>query len=151
MELHTDSGALPDVLAALPQALPVVVDHFGKPATSSPLDATVAALRQRSQMGHASAATSDLLSGAQAPPVHVKLSGAYRLGPGVNPKTLARLWLGELGPQALLWGSDWPCTNHELQADYAALHAALDDWLGCEGDAVMAARSTNPMRLYWGR
>ncbi len=137
VELHTDTGALPGVLAALPQALPMVVDHFGKPAQADLQDATVKALRQR-QTNQAGAA------------VHIKLSAAYRLAAGVSPQTLARLWLGELGPQALLWGSDWPCTNHESQADYPALHAALSDWLGCEGDAVMAARSTNPMRLYWG-
>jgi predicted TIM-barrel fold metal-dependent hydrolase len=156
VELHTDTGALPGVLAALPQALPVVVDHFGKPATSSPRDATVAALRRRSQAGKAGSATPRLRLGepmpqvVPVPPVHVKLSAAYRLDAGLNAQPLARLWLGELGPHALLWGSDWPCTNHESQADYPALHAALGDWLGSDGDAVKAARSSNPMRLYWG-
>lgn len=134
VELHTDSGALPDVMAALPHALPVVADHFGKPAQTSINDATVAALRRHSHSGGN---------------VNVKLSAAYRLDPHVNPQLLARLWLAELGPNALLWGSDWPCTNHETQADYAALYAALDEWLGREGDAVVAARSTNPKRLYW--
>jgi predicted TIM-barrel fold metal-dependent hydrolase len=136
VELHTDTGALPGVLAALPQVLPVVVDHFGKPAAASLQDATVQALRQRQQ-------------NAGGASVHVKLSAAYRLDPRVNPSTLARLWLAELGPQALLWGSDWPCTNHESMADYAALHGALDGWLGADADTLMAARSTNPLRLYW--
>ncbi len=151
VELHTDAGALPGVLAALPQGLPVVVAHFGKPATCSSLDATVVALRRRSQVGQASAATSGQPPDAQVSPVHVKLSGAYRLASGVSPKTLARVWLGELGSQALLWGSDWPCTNHESEADYPALHAALDGWLGGDHAAVLAARATNPMRLYWER
>lgn len=136
VELHTDTGGLPLVLDALPQTLHVVVDHFGKPHAVSQQDPTVKALQRRRQMG--------------APPAHIKLSAAYRLQPGVNPNELAQLWLGELGQDALLWGSDWPCTNHEAQADYAALHAALNDWLGHAGGVVEAARAANPMRLYFG-
>ncbi|MDO8768353.1 MAG: amidohydrolase family protein [Burkholderiaceae bacterium] len=138
VELHTDSGALPQVLAALPLAVPLVVDHFGKPEKASLRDAAVVAVRQRSQ-------TSD-----KGPRLHVKLSAAYRLMQGLDPQAVAQLWLGELGPQALLWGSDWPCTNFEAQADYPQLHAALQDWLGQDSAAVEAARSGNPLRLYWG-
>lgn len=137
VELHTDAGALPKVLAALPQPLPVVIDHFGKPAKASLRDETVVAVQRRS-------------TGGALPNVHIKLSAAYRLQAELNPKDLAALWLGELGPQALLWGSDWPCTNFEAKADYPALHGALEDWLGQDAGAVQAARSANPMRLYWG-
>lgn len=146
VELHTDAGALPDVMAALPLALPLVIDHFGKPAQASLQDATVAALRQRSRHGGASRSASH---GHTMPNVHIKLSAAYRLDPAVAPPALARLWLDELGPQALLWGSDWPCTNHEAKADYPALHAALEDWLGHVPGVVEAVRSCNAMRLYW--
>ena len=137
VELYTDAGALPKVLASLPQALPVVVDHFGKPAKASLRDDTVVAVQRRS-------------TGGALPHVHIKLSAAYRLQAELNPKDLAALWLGELGPQALLWGSDWPCTNFESKADYPALHGGLEDWLGHDAGAVQAARSANPMRLYWG-
>jgi len=130
LELHTDIGRLPQVLAQLPQDVPLVLDHMGKPAAVSAQDPTVRAVR------------------ARAAPVHVKLSGAYRLG-GREPGALARLWLGELGPDRLLWGSDWPCTNHEAQADYPALFGALADWLRDDA-AVHAARVLNPGRLYWG-
>ena len=132
LELHTDIGGLPAVLAPLPATLPLVVDHMGKPDAVSTHDATVQALVAR----------------ARRAPVHVKLSGAYRLG-GLNAGALARLWLAELGPQALLWGSDWPCTNHEDHADYPALWRALDDWLR-DPAAAQAARVDNPQRLYWG-
>lgn len=108
VELHTDIGGLPETLAQLPAALPVVVDHMGKP------DA---------------------------------VSAAYRLG-GRDANALARLWLGELGAGCLLWGSDWPCTNHEDQADYPALVRALHEWL--EPAAAQAALCVNPARLYWG-
>jgi predicted TIM-barrel fold metal-dependent hydrolase len=140
VELHTDAGALPKVLAALPQALSVVIDHFGKPEKASLLDETVVAVQRRSTGGVLSNVTN----------VYVKLSAAYRLQAELNPKDLAALWLGELGPLALLWGSDWPCTNFEAKADYPALHGALEDWLGQDAGAVQAARSANPMRLYWG-
>lgn len=137
VELHTDTGALPRVLATLPQALPVVIDHFGKPERASLMDETVVAVRRRS-------------TGIALPNVHIKLSAAYRLQAEIKPKELAGLWLGELGENALLWGSDWPCTNFEGQADYDALHGALADWLRNDAAAVQAARSANSMRLFWG-
>ena len=132
LELHTDMGRLPEVLAQLPAGLPLVIDHMGKPGAVSAGDATVQALAAR----------------ARQTPVHVKLSGAYRLG-GMDAAALARLWLAELGPQRLLWGSDWPCTNFEAQADYPALRHALDGWLG-DASAAHAALVTNPQHLYWG-
>ena len=64
VELHTDRGALPAALAQLPADLPLVIDHMGKPDAAHPHDPTVRALAQR----------------AQHTPVHVTLSGAYRLG-----------------------------------------------------------------------
>jgi predicted TIM-barrel fold metal-dependent hydrolase len=131
VELHTDLGALPPVLAALPAALPLVIDHMGKPERVAADDPTVRALARRA---------------AQAS-VHVKLSGAYRLG-GRDASGLARLWLAELGPQRLLWGSDWPHTNHEQEANYPQLMLKLEHWLN--DDAAMgAALRANPQALYW--
>jgi predicted TIM-barrel fold metal-dependent hydrolase len=134
VELHTDIGQLPGVLAQLPGALPLVIDHMGKPEAVSAADATVCAVRDRTRTG--------------AAPVHIKLSGAYRLG-GLDAGALARLWRAELGADRLLWGSDWPCTNHEAEADYPALLAALTDWLRDDA-AVAQALVENPTRLYWG-
>ena len=136
VELHTDTGALPAVLGAVPLEIPVVIDHFGKPSSASLQDETVQAVQRR-----VAAASSQ---------VYVKLSAAYRLQAGLEPSRLAKLWLDELGAKALLWGSDWPCTNFEAKADYAALHGALADWLGHDAAVMQAARSANPMRLYWG-
>ena len=130
VELHTDAGALPDVLPRLPAAMPLVVDHMAKPAAASSSDGTIAMLAAR----------------ARRSPVHVKLSGAYRLA-GVDARALAPLLRDELGPQSLLWGSDWPCTNHEAFADYPRLLGALDDWVGPE--AAELALTRNPAALYW--
>ena len=134
LELHTDDGRLPDIIDALPRALPLVLDHFARPARASVHDASVLAVRQRRQRG----------GGA----VHVKLSAPYRLAAGLNPAHLTQLWRGELGLEALLWGSDWPFTNHEASHDYRSLSGDLTTWLQGDAQAEQAVRSANPARLY---
>lgn len=130
VELHTDMGALPAAMASLPDALPLVIDHMGKPDRPDAADPTVVSVLARTRRSD----------------VHVKLSGAYRLG-GRDPRAIARVWLDLLGPDRLLWGSDWPCTNHEAAADYPDLLGQLVDWVG-EGPCDGILR-TNPGRLYW--
>lgn len=139
LQLHTDAGALPAVLAQLlphlPKGLPLVLDHFAKPLAAQQQDGTVQLLRKLTQQGRR---------------VYVKLSGHYRLG-AVSAKAMAQLWLQELGPTQLLWGSDWPCTNEESWANYGALHRVLLDALedGYGGGAVVQAVLTqNPHQLY---
>lgn len=134
VELHTDNGRLPAVLSALPLDLPLVLDHFARPLTASLNDTSVMAVRARR-----------LRSGAA---MHVKLSAPYRLAAGLCPVELAKLWQGELGLHALLWGSDWPFTNHEAANEYVALHASLPDWLQGDAAALEAVLSHNPARLY---
>jgi predicted TIM-barrel fold metal-dependent hydrolase len=52
-----------------------------------------------------------------------------------------------LGPERLLWGSDWPCTNHEPLAHYASLRGVLDEVL--ESPQLRHQVLTqNPHRLY---
>lgn len=133
VEVHTDSGQLPEVVKVLPQALSLVLDHFGRPQRASRHDDTVRAI-----------------SACRQAPVMVKLSAAYRLLPGLVPDDLANVWLGELGPDALLWGSDWPCTNYELQADYPQLFDGLGQWLQRDETLLVGVLSANPMRIYWG-
>ena len=131
LEIHTDQGKLPHVLRQIPSDTPLVVDHMAKPLEASASDPTLLALKK-----HASLA-----------PIYVKLSGAYRLG-GVHPETLASLLLSELGPGALLWGSDWPCTNHEAFANFETLIAQAHAWTGAESFEQIMVH--NPSRLYWG-
>jgi predicted TIM-barrel fold metal-dependent hydrolase len=131
VEVHTDQGALPEVLAQLPADIPLVVDHMAKPLNARADDPSVVALFRR----------------AQQTKVHVKLSGAYRLGE-VKATDLAQVLLHELGPEALLWGSDWPCTNHEQFADYGQLMAQAQTWMPAHlMDQILVS---NPSKLYWG-
>ncbi|NCZ83440.1 MAG: hypothetical protein EBX64_09940 [Betaproteobacteria bacterium] len=95
---------------------------------------------------HANDPTLQLLQRYGPDRIMVKLSGAYRQA-GVDAKELAQALLCGLGASALLWGSDWPCTNHETYADYARLRQSLDDWVG--DASVDDVLNRNPMRLYW--
>ena len=130
VEIHTDPGRLPDVLPKIPSEMKVVVDHMAKPLRANPSDPTLQLLRRY---------------GPER--VTVKLSGAYRQA-GVDAQKLAEVLLGELGASALLWGSDWPCTNHENCADYPLLRRSLNRWVG--DASVVEVMNLNPMRLYWG-
>ena len=134
VELHTDAGCLPSVVAALPLSMPLVLDHFAKPARVSLHDESVVAIAKRIQRGGNA--------------VHVKLSAPYRLAQGVEPAAMARLWQDELGDDGLLWGSDWPHTNHESRHRYADLRDELDRCLGGDTNAAHAALCVNPARLY---
>ena len=139
LELHSDIGRIAALLPRVPSDITVVLDHFAKPQTAVLADATVAAVRGRE---HAGSTT------------YVTLSGAYRQGaadtlaPSTKCKALATIWLDVLGRERLLWGSDWPCTNYESEADYASLREQLASWLPDHGDQN-ATLSTNPDRLYW--
>jgi predicted TIM-barrel fold metal-dependent hydrolase len=131
VEIHTDRGALAGVLNQLPADITLVIDHMGKPSAASKNDPSIAALVSR----------------AKNSPVFVKLSAGYRVLP-IEPKALARVLLNELGPKALLWGSDWPCTNHEQHANYAALVAEAGEWI--DPRYLEQVMKVNPRLLYWG-
>lgn len=135
LELHTNTGELPSVLSTLVPTLPpeltLVLDHFAKPERASSRDVTVQTVARLAQAGR---------------PVYVKLSAAYRLRATINPIKLARYWLAILGMEKLLWGSDWPCTNHEALANFARLRASPDEWLD-NAAAAWACLVSNPHRL----
>jgi len=58
----------------------------------------------------------------------VKLSAPYRLP--TDPLPAARRMLDRFGPGRCLWGSDWPHTQHEDRASFAAMRAWLDTIAG---------------------
>jgi len=94
----------------------LVVDHFGRPGEDIASDRGF-----------------DWLLGAAAEGrTWVKLSAAYRnwrdpLGP--EARRAARLLLDACGPRRLLWGSDWPHTQHRERTGYSQSFAALGDWV----------------------
>jgi predicted TIM-barrel fold metal-dependent hydrolase len=131
VEVFVDPGRAPDVvpiLAAIP--IPVVFDHFGVPGTDQyAIDSTFRAASQ--------------LSASR--PVWCKLSAPYRLQGG-DPLAFAARWLEIVGPERVVWGSDWPWTAHEDSGDYARLRNALDRWVGSA--RLPAVLWDNAARLY---
>ncbi|CAN5128472.1 amidohydrolase family protein [soil metagenome] len=122
VEVHRDGRDLAELCVPLLDAgLDVVVDHFGRPAESA---------------GSADAGFRYLLAGKSDGRLWVKLSGAYRNGwklgdPRARQATDALL--DSLGPQRLVWGSDWPHTRFESRA---SIETALAQIRECVRDAV---------------
>ena len=121
LELHCEGAYLAPLLAgALDRCATVVVDHFGLPEAGSRSDcpgqkAILAAPRGR---------------------VFVKASAPYRVFPDMTSKAAADHCLAilkrlhdHLGPDQLLWGSDWPWTRFEAAHSYSDLMAWKGHWL----------------------
>ncbi len=118
VELHADA---PDLAAALPYLRSfdgvIVIDHFGRPG---PDDAGL------------------VMGWAGDPRVHMKLSAPYRVRHPDICSLAARI-VEAYGAQRLMWGSDWPWTQHETVAKAAGL---LPEALGLDGATVAAMEAT---------
>ena len=109
VELHRESADLPQLLDALvPQGVRIAIDHFGR--CYSPDDAGFRHLLGLGSNGH----------------VWVKISGAYRCGGDDAGRALADRLLEAFGPDRLLWGSDWPHTQHESLATYGSTYTLFE-------------------------
>ncbi len=129
LEIHTDQNGLPAVLRCVPSGIRVVINHMTKPASASQNDETIKSLRARDKGN-----------------VFVKLSAPYRLE-GVSAQELSKVLLNELGPSALLWGSDWPFTNYESTVNYQTLFSSLETWPTKE--YAKKILSENPQIVYF--
>ncbi len=132
VELHRQARDLPMLLeAALRSGCRVVVDHFGRPDP---------------QGGAADPGFAALLRAADSGRVWVKLSAAYRNGrtaraaptertPALaehdadDARDCASALLRAFGPERLIWGSDWPHTQHRDLADFTTGRTVLDSWV----------------------
>lgn len=117
VELHIDAKELPKLIPPLLDAgVKVVVDHFGKPDPAAPL---------------ADEGFQYLLSVGATGRVWVKISASYRIGGVEQGLTAAKQMMPELmasfGPRRLLWGSDWPHTQHESVVNYDSVYQVLQE------------------------
>jgi predicted TIM-barrel fold metal-dependent hydrolase len=132
LEIHRDARDAPALLEALlPTGCRLVFDHFGRPDAA---------------LGIADPGFAALLRAAGSGRVWVKLSAAYRTArtPRAEPalrdaalaaqdadtaRATAGALLGAFGPERLVWGSDWPHTQHRQFIDYPTSRRLLDDWV----------------------
>jgi len=112
---HPPGPDLPRMLDTLEaDAARVVVHHFGRPQAQDPEDDSGFARLTRFGPGD---------------PVWIKCSAHYRL-PGLDAARYGRALLDHFGPDHLLWGSDWPWTEHEAMTGFADCLARLAAWTG---------------------
>lgn len=126
VELHLQAGRLPDLLPTLLAAgCRVVVDHFGRPDPA---------------LGVRDPGFGYLLQQAGSGRVWVKLSAPYRTWQAADCAASGRQATAQLlqafAAERLLWGSDWPHTQHAGQASYPAAVRWMHDWLDPLDDAA---------------
>jgi len=155
VEVHARAQDLPQVVTPLLDlGCRVVVDHFGRPDPA--LGADDPGFRY-------------LLTQASSGRVWVKLSAAYRnvrhaeRGRVANAdtvpaivvpaddrtaaRTLARMLFDAFGSSRLMWGSDWPHTEHRDVASFERCFGQLDQWMADPNDrSVMLG--TTPAKLF---
>ncbi|PCR96098.1 hypothetical protein CP336_13940 [Pseudomonas fluorescens] len=112
VELHREVKDLPGLIQQLtPFGVKLVIDHFGRPDANAGLD----------QPGFG-----ELLEAGSKGPIWIKVSGIYRLGstPQQNIDFARRalaLLEQSFGLHQLVWGSDWPHTQHEQSIGFATV------------------------------
>ncbi|MCW1244582.1 amidohydrolase family protein [Pseudomonas sp. SAICEU22] len=138
VELHAPVAELPRLIRQLiPFGVQVVIDHFGRP------DARLGA----DQPGFA-----ELMALGLGGQVWVKISGIYRLA-GTDRQNLefARAALALLeqnfGRHRLVWGSDWPHTQHEASVGFDTVMQQLRA-LECAGPLMRALMVETPRALF---
>ena len=98
IEVQALGTDLPEALACVwPCGAPLVIDHFGRPDPSR---------------GAQDRGFRELVRLAEQERLWIKLSAPYRTTDGLLEDHARRL-LELFGPGRLLWGSDWPWTQHE--------------------------------------
>ena len=132
VEIHREAVDLPRVLEPLLElGMKVVVDHFG---------------RVDPGLGVDDPGFRYLLSTGASRLVWVKLSAQYRNGGSEGGARFARqawpLLRQHLGPERLLWGSDWPHTQHESMTDYADSWRRFEDLVSDEQDRRLITGQT---------
>jgi predicted TIM-barrel fold metal-dependent hydrolase len=133
IEVQAAGADLPGVLDALAaDARAIVVDHFGRPGAAEPM---------------ADPGFRALTAFAPGGPVRVKLSAPYRQG-GLSMAPYAAALLSHFGAGGLLWGSDWPWTQHEPLTSYAECLGEIGRWLG--PDPETHARFNAASRALYG-
>jgi predicted TIM-barrel fold metal-dependent hydrolase len=135
IHLYVEGRRLPSMLPfLLDGGHKVVIPHFGMfDRTLGPLrDPGFELLLQRADTGR----------------IWVAMSGAYRVGPE-RARPATTLLLSAFGPDRLMWGSDWPHTNTDLDrvTTYPKTLQWLEEWVPDAATRQKILVET-PTRLY---
>lgn len=130
VEIQAEGEALLAILDLLEtRNLDLVIDHFGRPLAEAWRDPVI----------------DRLCRGGSARRYWIKCSAPYRSRSDGLVEVSKRL-LDELGPHRLMWGSDWPWTEHERLYSF---EQALDDaerWIPAADLATVMGET--PRRFY---
>lgn len=138
VELHREVDNLPHLVRQLmPFGVKLVIDHFGRPDARLGVD----------QRGFA-----ELLECGLSGRLWLKVSGIYRLaGTATQNLEFARqampLLQQSFGLRRLMWGSDWPHTQHEAATCYADV-VEQRRALGCSARVEQALLIDTPSQLF---
>ena len=113
IELHALAKVLPTLIDALWfSGAPIVVDHFGRPDPEKGLrDPGILALFDKAKGGQ----------------IWIKFSAPYRCEGDAN--AYAAAFLERFGPRRIIWGSDFPWTQHSEGMSYRQSRDWLDAWI----------------------
>lgn len=143
IEVHCEAERLSNVVGSLlsrtEHTVDIVVDHFGRP---------------RPELGIDDPGFRYLLTLGRTRRVWVKVSGSYRNGIPAHARSgeqtaLAAMPLLEsaFGLDRLVWGSDWPHTQHEAAVSYDSAYAMALKLLTTERERQAVLVET-PARLF---
>ncbi|HIH2747493.1 amidohydrolase family protein [Burkholderia aenigmatica] len=137
VEIHRGIEDLHAITAPLlAQSCTLVIDHFGRPSPA---------------LGERAPSFRRLLLLADTGRVWVKLSAAYRnsvAGDGaIDASGAARALRTAFTAERLVWGSDWPHTQHRERVDFDTAYAALARWLPDLGERMRVLRDA-PRTLF---
>ncbi|WP_407492986.1 amidohydrolase family protein [Pseudooceanicola sp. MF1-13] len=112
LELHLEGPRLAPILPVLAeQGVNLVIDHFGLPSDpdpkSDPFIRSVSALADPSAL-------------------YVKFAAHYRTPFDITPH--ANDLISLLSEDRIVWGSDWPHTQHEQSTSYSEVWARCEGW-----------------------
>ena len=138
VELHRELDDLPHLVRQLlPFGVKLVIDHFGRPDARRGVDQP---------------AFGELLALGASAQVWLKVSGIYRLAgtPEQNlefARAAMPLLAQSFGLERLVWGSDWPHTQHENRISYASV-VEQRQALGFSKSVQQALLIDTPSRLF---
>jgi predicted TIM-barrel fold metal-dependent hydrolase len=135
VQLHVEAEQLAQAASCFEAWLmPLVIDHLGRPASMQTVDAHIAAL----------------LHIARRRPTQIKISAPYRCAADERSNSYAlvtQALLSELGANHLLWGSDWPFTQHEAFQSFDSVWSTFEQ--ACPQLAVREAIMRHAEQFYF--